>query len=316
MKKLMISALVSIVACLSWADSALRIAAYEKMGNKIGILFDTNALASVVLAGWTDDSVIDATFYENDGVSVDTRLLGWVASVDGGMSDALGQKFYDAAAAAPRPVTGLMVSRVIGFMSPAQRTQFEPILEPYVASLYQGRPVRAALVMKQNIAAVGQWSSAISPTTTAAELVTLRLAPELRSTDEAKLILDAATKAAKKQLRLEGKSFVTTSYTEVVGGVTNVVVVNPLDPKLSPVVSALNAPLMTGIEAALADCGITIADQTVSRGAMSAASDGWENSILDGEVGPNDQVPYLNALKVAKGVVAYNEMIATYNGEK
>jgi hypothetical protein len=105
--------------------------------------------------------------------------------------------------------------------------------------------------------------------------------------------------------------------TNIVGAVTNItggaIVINPLANKLAPVVEAINAPLMIGIEDALATCGITITNQNAHRAAMSAVSDTWKNAVLDGDVAPAQQAPYLTALKVRLGIKDYNKFVDVYN---
>jgi hypothetical protein len=318
MKKLVILAAfaASLVTGSLRADPAARLAAFNKAtgngSNLLAITFGgalgswTNMLKELAAAGWTDDAVI---------ATRSLHLIGWTAAADGGMSEEFAKKLAASLTGAPDGV--VLASQTFGAVPVAYRQPFEALYKEVVKSHYPERPVRSALMCDKAMTFTGNplshWVTAgyaaVLSKATVEELVALRLAPELRATDEAALILDKATAAAKKQLRKEGKSFVI--YTEVIGGVTNVV--NPLAIKLAPVVDALNAPLMVGIESALAACGLTVTNQDANRMAMSVLAVKWQDAILDGEVEPALQAPYLAALKVRLGVKEYNQFVDVYN---
>jgi len=321
MKKLLFVALVSLVTGLAMADPAARIAAFQKATggtNLMAITFGmqpgtrTNMLKELAAAGFSDDAVIATGMHE---------VIKWALAADKApMSESFVDKLLAVAEESSNPgeTPGYcLVSRVKSAIPLDQQVKFRTLFLTYLQLQFNGeyanQPVRAAMLVDKAIGVetyLGDTS--VLKLASIDELIALRLAPELRTSDEATLILEKATAGAKKALRAEGKSFV--SYTEVVGGVTNVI--NPLTAKLAPVVEAINAPLMTGLEGALATCGITIPSQNAARAAMGALSDGWKNAILDGEVAPAQQAPYLAALKVSLGVEAYNAMIKAYNGEK
>jgi len=126
-------------------------------------------------------------------------------------------------------------------------------------------------------------------------------------------ILDAATTAAKKKLRQEGKSFVVYTVTTTNG--TNIVktVVNPLTDKVQPVVTAMNAPLAIGLEKSFADLGINLVDATASRNAFKTWADAYADKIMNGEIPVANLPAYLPAIKVALGVEGYNKWIDVYN---
>jgi hypothetical protein len=317
MKKLVIVALVSLVTGIASADPASRIAAYQKatggtnlmaISSLFGGAQTTNVLKELAAAGFTDDVVIAKS-------TLTPAIITWALKAD--KTDVMTQEFSDkflAHCESFGDVFGVTLASALKTSIPLdQQVKFRDLFLVRLKGLGYA-PVRAALMVDKSIGVKGLMVESSASLTLASieELIVLRLAPELRTSDEATLILEKATAGAKKALRAEGKSFV--SYTEVVGGVTNVV--NPLTAKLAPVVEALNAPLMTGLEGALATCGITVASQNGNRAAMQALSDGWKDAILDGEVAPAQQAPYLAALKVSLGVEAYNAMIAQYNGEK
>jgi|688.fasta_scaffold77560_2 hypothetical protein len=334
MKKLMLTLaiLVSLVTGLASADPASRIAAFQKATggtNLLAIPFGgtpgatTNVLKELAAAGFTDDAVIAAsTLTPTHGASIT-----WALKAD--KADVMTLEFCDKflAHCENTPVAGVILAdQLKGFVPFDQRPKFKSLYEKgivrllsYNSPLVYSQPIRVKLLTEKaiefqsvdslfgNVGNINTLKSA-----TIEELIVLRLAPELRTSDEAPLILEKATAGAKKKLRAEGRSFV--SYTTIVGGVTNVV--NPLTAKLAPVVEALNAPLMAGLEDALDACGIRVAGLHGHRAAMQALSDGWTIAILDGEVAPAHQAPYLAALKVSLGIVEYNSMIAQYNGEK
>lgn len=181
-----------------------------------------------------------------------------------------------------------------------KRESLRGLVEAGYAAHYARQPVRSALIAKYAMVQTGAGAVSLAQASVE-ELVALRLAPELRAGDEAGMILERATVAAKKALRADGKSFV------VKDGV------NPLTAKIQPVVDALNAPAADGLEAALAACGIQIANQDQARAALAAKVPAWRDAILNGEVAPNAQTPYLNALKVGLGIKDYNLMIDAYN---
>jgi len=319
MKKLVIVALVALVTGLASADPASRMAAFQKATggtNLMAITFGmpsgtrTNTLKELAAAGFSDDAVIATGM---------RQVIWWALDAD---KAPMSESFVDKLLAAESSNLGgtpghHLVTQVKSAIPLDQQAKFRKLFLTYLKEQnngeYANQPVRAALLVDKTIGVqTYPGDTSVLKLASIEELVALRLAPELRTSDEATLILEKATAGAKKQLRAEGKSFV--SYTEVVGGVTNVI--NPLTAKLAPVVEAINAPLMIGIEGALATCGITVASQNGNRAAMQAPSDGWKNAILDGEVAPAQQAPYLAALKVSLGVEAYNAMIKAYNGEK
>ena len=319
MKKLVIVALVALVTGLASADPASRMAAFQKATggtNLMAITFGmpsgtrTNTLKELAAAGFSDDAVIATGM---------RQVIWWALDAD---KAPMSESFVDKLLAAESSNLGgtpghHLVTQVKSAIPLDQQAKFRKLFLTYLKEQnngeYANQPVRAALLVDKTIGVqTYPGDTSVLKLASIEELVALRLAPELRTSDEATLILEKATAGAKKQLRAEGKSFV--SYTEVVGGVTNVI--NPLTAKLAPVVEAINAPLMIGIEGALATCGITVASQNGNRAAMQALSDGWKNAILDGEVAPAQQAPYLAALKVSLGVEAYNAMIKAYNGEK
>jgi hypothetical protein len=298
MKKLVIVSLISMVVGIASADPATRIAAASGVKGSM-----SNVINRLVAAGFSDDAVIaEVGEASQDAVP----LLSWVARVDGGMSESFATKWL--ASVSDKPALAFHTAHLAPM----------PVRAQFLAGCLQAAkefipPKRASILVRLAISNESSSSvayrvitvppSALLQNATVSDLVALRLAPELRVFDEAPMILEKATAEAKKKLRSEGKSFV------VKDGV------NPLTPLLSPVVDALNAPLMVGLESALAGCGITIPNQNSARESMEAVSTGWKNVILDGDVAPEKQAPYLAALKVSLGVVEYNLMIKQYNGE-
>ena len=327
MKKLVILAAfaASLVTGSLRADPAARLAAFNKAtgsgSNLLAITFGaapgtmTNALKELAAAGWTDDAVI---------ATGNAQAILWAVKADGvPMTESFAGKLLTYVTANTPGVGPALAAQTMAAMPVGLRAPFKDAYRTYAAGYYANQPnaylqpLRLALLVDKAMQIDGTdlgyrvWvtPTATLQTATIEELIALRLAPELRPSDEATLILDKATAGAKKQLRREGKSFVIT--TTIVGGVTNVV--NPLANKMQPVVEALNAPLMTGLEAALRGCGIEIANLSAARVALAARAEGWRDAVLDGEVAPGAQAPYLNALKVRLGIKDYNQLVDVYN---
>ena len=337
MKKLVILAAfaASLVSGSLRADPAARMAAYNKAtgsgSNLLAITFNTtpgtmtNTLKELTAAGWTDDAVI---------ATGNGQVILWAVKADGvPMTESFAGKLLTYVTANTPGAGPMLAAQTMPAVPVGLRAPFRDAYMAYTVGYYASQlnaypqPTRIALMVDKAMLMEGSLgvymgNVGMLQTATINELIGLRLAPELRPSDEATLILDKATAAAKKQLRKEGKSFVT--YTEmtpvvtnIVGAVTNItggaIVINPLANKLAPVVEAINAPLMIGIEDALATCGITITNQNANRAAMSAVSDTWKNAILDGDVAPAQQAPYLTALKVRLGIKDYNKFVDVYN---
>ena len=74
-------------------------------------------------------------------------------------------------------------------------------------------------------------------------------------TDAKEQIKRLSTLPAKRALRNKGKSFVSTTATNEAGVVT---VINPIEQEMKPIVDALNAPKLAGLEAALAGIGVDV----------------------------------------------------------
>jgi hypothetical protein len=327
MKKLVILAAfaASLVTGSLRADPAARLAAFNKAtgsgSNLLAITFNTapgtmtNTLKELTAAGWTDDAVI---------ATGNAQAILWAVKADGvPMTESFAGKLLTYVTANLIGTGPALAAQTMPAVPVSLRAPFRDAYMRYVVDQVANQPnaypqpLRLALLVDKAMQIDGTdlgyrvWvtPTATLQTATIEELIALRLAPELRPSDEATLILDKATAGAKKQLRREGKSFVIT--TTIVGGVTNAV--NPLANKMQPVVEALNAPLMTGLEAALHGCGIEIANLSAARAALAAAADGWRNAVLDGEVAPGAQAPYLNALKVRLGIKDYNQLVDAYN---
>lgn len=114
-------------------------------------------------------------------------------------------------------------------------------------------------------------------------------------------IKDSATKLARKKLRDAGKSFVVSTNG-----------VNPLVAVMAPIMTAINAPYMDGLEAAfLSEFNKTVNLQ--SRTALQAVAVARQAVINNGEVVGGDLLPLLPKLQVILGVDGYNAFITEYN---
>jgi hypothetical protein len=117
-----------------------------------------------------------------------------------------------------------------------------------------------------------------------------------------------AVVGARKTLRKAGKSFV--SYQEVIGEVTNTI--NPIDATIKPVVDALNAANLAGIEEAFAGIGITIkpVDRT---GLSSKVVTDVRDQIIDGTLLGTESPGYFPKMVILLGVDGFNAFVAEYN---
>lgn len=113
-------------------------------------------------------------------------------------------------------------------------------------------------------------------------------------------LYNIAVVLAKASLRAEGKTFVVDSHG-----------VNPLAVKLQPVITALNAPCVTGLEAALQDLGLTIA--AIDRTQLAANGITWKTQIMSGSMAPDKINGLLPSLSVALGTEAFNTFVDEYN---
>jgi hypothetical protein len=336
MKKLVILAALasSLITGSLRADPAARLAAFNKAtgsgSNLLAITFGvpsgvrTNLFNELNAAGWSDDAVIHAA-RASLTAGGNAQVLHWAVAADGGMSEAFAAKLHVYVCANISGIGPMLAAQTAHLVPASLRPTFRDACLLWLTATLAAsppndypQPMRIALLVDKALAMDSTVPYAWGGSTLAAktlqtatieELVALRLAPEPRPSDEASIILDKATAGAKKQLRQEGKSFVIT--TTIVGGVTNVV--NPLANKMQPVVEALNAPLMTGLEAALRGCGVSITIPHTLRTNLAAKATTWGDAILDGEIEPGAQAPYLNALKVSLGITNYNRFVDSYN---
>ncbi|MCX6997554.1 MAG: hypothetical protein NTV49_10820, partial [Kiritimatiellaeota bacterium] len=117
-----------------------------------------------------------------------------------------------------------------------------------------------------------------------------------------KAIFDAAVVQAKVKLRSEGKTF-------IVGPDG----VNPLTAVLQPVVTALNAPLLNGLEQALAGLGLSVEQIKMSRDPLKQLADGWCKKIMNAGADRTDIKWRRPKISVALGAEDYAAFIRRYN---
>jgi hypothetical protein len=133
------------------------------------------------------------------------------------------------------------------------------------------------------------------------EMLTIMLAPEPCNANAGQLKTSIKTQAipfARKALRAEGKTFVVSTNG-----------VNPLVAKLQPVVDALNAPCMVGLELALRNLGMSVADH--DRAPLKTYAAKLQTDILSGDkqLTAREQT----SLLVALGVKGFNAFVDLYN---
>ncbi|MFZ4397936.1 MAG: hypothetical protein ACOYOU_20180 [Kiritimatiellia bacterium] len=188
----------------------------------------------------------------------------------------------------------------------AERQPLDGLIQAYYAPVLAKNPVRAGVWLKY--ARQSAKFSVVLDDLAPDDLAAVLLADEPLGfawgpADVAQYLLGKATQTAKKALRDEGKSFV------VKNGV------NPLAERIKPLVDALNAPLAVGLEAALGQCGIQVANQDPVRAKLQTAAAEFARKVLYGELSadPNACLP---VVRVALGVEGYNKFIDEYNNGK
>jgi hypothetical protein len=192
-------------------------------------------------------------------------------------------------------------------LSVAERQPLEGLIQAYYAPMLAKSPVRAGVWLKyaRQSANFTATLGDVAPD----ELAAVLLADEplvfgWAPAEVAHYLLGKATQTAKKALRDEGKSFV------VKNGV------NPLAERVKPLVDALNAPLAVGLEAALGQCGIPVANQDAARAKLQSAAAEFARKVLYGEIPAEQLNAYLPVVRMAMGVEGYNKFIDEYNNGK
>ena len=117
-----------------------------------------------------------------------------------------------------------------------------------------------------------------------------------------KRILNVAPKAIRHQIRKEGSSFV-----EKDG-------INPVQVRIDMLSKALNAPRLSGLNAAIKTCGMDYGLDFESKLLPEAEVETLKTDILNGDVGFTVQAGY--RLRTHMGIDAYNAFVKLYNGEK
>lgn len=117
-----------------------------------------------------------------------------------------------------------------------------------------------------------------------------------------KNIVTAANKTTKAKIRSEGKSFV------VKDGV------NPVQERLDTLTKALDAPYFQGLEAACANCGITVSGDFRKDFPTAEQVAELKRQVFVGEKDFTDENKVF--LMVALGVEEYNKFVKEYNGDE
>lgn len=129
----------------------------------------------------------------------------------------------------------------------------------------------------------------------APEVVAATVITQLKNAIAARLVPAATTKLGK-----ERKSFVTKNGK------------NPLEDAIAPALSALNAPLCSGLEDELRKLGIAV-DADIDRAPLQAWADARVDELWAGKTFGDD---VFARLVVVLGVDGFNDLKARYNGEK
>lgn len=124
---------------------------------------------------------------------------------------------------------------------------------------------------------------------------------------------DRAVLAARKKLRSEGKSFVSRTVTTTNGTSVSTSTVNPVDVLVKPVVDAINAPAMSGIESAFVSLGVPVSP--IDRSSLTNASFRLTlGQLQDGTLVASDNPNYMPKLSIVLGVSEFNKFVQSYNG--
>jgi len=182
----------------------------------------------------------------------------------------------------------------------AQRTRFICMATNMAAGLFPTQPVYSTLYTKYTVL---QGIALNDPRVSEQDLATYLLAPEAMTAAQAtgckQAIKDKATALARQQLR----GLVSVPGTS--NGVSTVATM------IAPVVTALNAPACTGLEAALQGLGGTITN--VDRTALLALVATWQTNAMNGVSTPAKVTAQLGKLSAALGVDAFNRWVGVYN---
>lgn len=181
-----------------------------------------------------------------------------------------------------------------------ERAEFEDAAYASVPQAYPGREEYGKMVVKYQLLANTQ---VYHPSVDEADVLKVLLTAEPLPMASARLfkkaLHDRAIILARSKLRADGKSFVTK------GGV------NPLVPLIQRVVDALNAPMCSGLEAALRELGSDVQD--VDRTALSAAATEWQDRLIQGLDTVGSAHVYIGKLSVALGPEGFNRFVDEYN---
>jgi hypothetical protein len=183
----------------------------------------------------------------------------------------------------------------LALVPPAQRAPFRADIEKSLAATAPTTPVWNSIQSTKILA--GKTMADLSPD----EILTLMFAPEpcfAYPNIWKNTLKTLAIPFARKALRAEGKTFVVSTNG-----------VNPLVAKLQPLVDALNAPYLTGIEAALQNLGMSVTDH--DRAPLKTYAATLQKDVLAGDKQLN--VGEANKLIIALGVKGYNQFVDLYN---
>lgn len=266
---------------------------------------DSNSQSAIVLSGWDEDVVVDAIVRCKAFRFLDFITPAGVAKL--GTNSLAKMKGPLIANRFPE-----LVSWGLAF-SESDREEFRPLVRQLLLDAMPDSKVMAEKRAKY----WGTGRDALSAWD-AQDVLEVILAPEF-NLNEVQMgraknrIREVAVVSARKKLRSDGHSFVAYRVVTTNDGVVSTSVVNPLVDLVKPVVDAINAPCMIGIEDAFASLGVTVA---VRREGLTNLVYAVRDGVLDGSVLGTENTAWLPKLSVVLGVSEYNRFVETYNRGK
>ena len=183
-----------------------------------------------------------------------------------------------------------------------QRARFSAMAAVAVPLAYPLSPVGGSLFLKYSVMRGVHWND--PGVATDQELTTYLLAPEEMAASSALMckqaIKDRATALARIQLR--GMASPPAAASNGVSVVATMI---------APVVTALNAPMCTGLDGALQALGSPVTN--MDRTALPALAATWQTNAMNSVTSPAKVAAQLGKISVVLGVDAFNAWVNLYN---
>lgn len=263
---------------------------------------DSNSQSAIVLSGWDEDVVVDTIVRCKAFRFLDFITPAGVAKL--GTNSLAKMKGPLIANRFPE-----IVSWGLAF-SESDREEFRPLVRQLLLDAMPDSKVMAEKRAKY----WGTGRDALSAWD-AQDVLEVILAPEfnlsaVQMSMAKNRLREVAVVLARKKLRSDGHSFVAYKVVTTNDGVVSTSVINPLVDLVKPVVDAINAPCLTGIESAFASLGVPVA---LRREGLTNVVCTVRGGVLDGSVLGTENAAWLPKLSVVLGVLEYNRFVEAYN---